>query len=59
MWKKQKNLCASVERKAKKEHFDNIDLRNVTLNHYLEIMEWIIIKQFLWKMMKSYQKTNK
>ena len=38
MGRKQKNLqctkklCGSLVRKAKKDHFDNLDLRNVTDN---------------------------
>ena len=31
-YNEQRNLCVSLVRKAKKEYFDNLDLRNVTDN---------------------------
>ena len=38
----QRNLCVSLVRKAKKEYFDNLDLRNVTDNKKL----WETVKPF-------------
>ena len=38
----QRNLCVSLVRKAKKEYFDNLDLRNVTDNKKF----WKTVKPF-------------
>ena len=38
----QRNLCVSLVRKAKKEYFDNLDLRNITDNKKF----WKIVKPF-------------
>ena len=44
-YNKQRNLCVTMVRKAKKYYFNNLNVRNITDNKVLEYRETFFLQQ--------------